>query len=71
MGLTVEVPRVPGEAVAIAGAVEAELWPVAVLGTLAEDVAVAKPMNLQKDEKVLTASIPAFDKRQVAARLII
>ena len=49
--------------------VAAELWPATVTGTLAEVVAV--PMKLQKFEKVLMASIPAVEREQVVARLII
>jgi hypothetical protein len=73
VGLTGEVSRVPEEVKANAVVVAAELWPASVLGSLlAEVVAVGGMMKLQKDEKVLTASIPAFEKdKQVAARLII
>ena len=70
VGLTVEASCVPGEAVGNVGVVEEELWPVTVTGTVTE-VAVAGPMKLQKDANVLTASIPALEKEQVAARLII
>jgi len=56
VGLTVELSRVLEEAVAEAEVLAEELWPVSVLGTVAEVVAVVEPMKLQKDEKVVTAS---------------
>jgi hypothetical protein len=56
VGLTVEVSRVPGEAVANAEVVATELCPATVTNTLGKAVAVVALMKLQKDEKVLTAS---------------
>jgi hypothetical protein len=52
--LTVELSGVP--AVANAGGVATEFWPVSVTGAL-EVVVIAELMKLQKDAKVLTASL--------------